>query len=231
MAFSGQVLDNPISGERFIFHQTADDTGGQLLAFDLVLAPDGQVPGGHVHPVQEERFQVQRGTMKFRKGLSTVMARAGDEVVVPPGSYHRFQNAGDEPAVVRVEVRPALTMEQLYETVVALARDGRTMRTGMPKPLDLALFMRAFDQEVQAPLAPGLFRAATAPLAWLAARRGLERRYPRLSAATALGPARPGDGRAAGARPQPTRPIPAGRRAPQGHPGGTRRPRTPTRGA
>jgi len=62
MAFSGQVLDNPISGERFVFHQTADDTGGQLLAFDLVLAPDGQVPGGHVHPVQEERFQVQRGT-------------------------------------------------------------------------------------------------------------------------------------------------------------------------
>jgi len=51
MAFSGQVLDNPISGERFVFHQTADDTGGQLLAFDLVLAPDGQVPGGHVHSV------------------------------------------------------------------------------------------------------------------------------------------------------------------------------------
>jgi hypothetical protein len=45
MAFSGQVLDNPISGERFIFHQTAGDTGGRLLAFDLILAPDGQVPG------------------------------------------------------------------------------------------------------------------------------------------------------------------------------------------
>jgi hypothetical protein len=28
MAFAGQVLDNPISGERFIFHQTAADTGG-----------------------------------------------------------------------------------------------------------------------------------------------------------------------------------------------------------
>jgi len=47
MAFTGQVLDNPISGERFVFHQTASDTGGQLLAFDLVLTPDGHVPGGH----------------------------------------------------------------------------------------------------------------------------------------------------------------------------------------
>src|SRR5919107_5750197 len=46
MAFSGQVLDNPISGERFIFQQTAGDTDGRLLAFDLVLEPDGRVPGG-----------------------------------------------------------------------------------------------------------------------------------------------------------------------------------------
>lgn len=101
-AFTGKVLDNPISGERFVFHQTASDTGGQLLAFDLVLTPDGHVPGGHVHPVQEERFQVLRGTMKFRKGLRTVVAEAGEEVVVPPGSYHRFANAGAGLAVVRV---------------------------------------------------------------------------------------------------------------------------------
>jgi quercetin dioxygenase-like cupin family protein len=228
MAFTGQVLDNPISGERFVFHQTASDTGGQLLAFDLVLTPDGRVPGGHVHPVQEERFQVQRGRVKFRRGLRTVVAEPGEEVVVPPGSYHRFANAGAGLAVVRVEVRPALTMEQLYETVVALARDGRTMRTGMPKPLDLALFMRAFEQEVQAPLAPGLVRAATAPLAWLATRRGLERRYPRLSGATALGPVRPGDGRTAAARPEPSRPVASARSRPPGHPRSARQ-RTRTR--
>jgi hypothetical protein len=177
--------------------------------------------------VQQERFQVLAGTMKFRKGLSTVIARTGDEVVVEPGSYHRFADAGAEPAVVRVQVRPALSMELLYETVAALARDGRTTPTGMPKPLELALFMREFDQEVQAPFAPGLVRVATAPLAWLATRRGLQRRYPGLSAATPLGPVRPGDGRAATTRPTPTRP--AARRAPQGHPGGARRPQSPRR--
>lgn len=31
--------------------------------------------------------------MKFRKGLRTVVAEPGEEVVVPPGSYHRFANA------------------------------------------------------------------------------------------------------------------------------------------
>jgi quercetin dioxygenase-like cupin family protein len=223
MAFSGQVLDNPISGERFVFRQTAGETDGRLLAFDLVLAPNGHVPGGHVHPEQEERFHVLAGTVRFRTGLRRILATAGDELVVPPGTYHRFANAGDDAAVVRVQVQPALSMEQLYETVVALARDGRTTRTGMPKPLDLALFMREFEREVQAPLAGELVRAATAPLAWLAARRGLTRRYPRLLAASPLGPVCPGSGRPA-ARPGPTRPSPATRKAPAGHPGGTRRP-------
>jgi mannose-6-phosphate isomerase-like protein (cupin superfamily) len=209
MAYNGQILENPISGERFVFHLTGDDTEGKVLAFDLEVHPGGHVPGAHVHPTQEERFEVVRGAMKFRKGFRTVVAGPGDTVVVPPGTSHRFSNAGSELAAVRVEVRPALNMEQLYETVVALAREGRTFRSGLPKPLDLALFMREFEKEVQAPFAPGLVRAATAPLAWLAARRGLEDLYPRLRAeraARAPVPTRPGEGRTRATR-APTGPA------------------------
>jgi quercetin dioxygenase-like cupin family protein len=211
MAFSGQVLDNPISGERFIFHRTADDTAGALLAFDLVVSPDGRVPGGHVHPVQQESFEVLTGIMKFRKGLRTVVARPGDTVVVPPGAFHKFANAGDQPAVVRVRVEPALRMEQLYETVAALAVQDRTLRSGMPKPLDLAVFMREFEQEVRAPVAPGLVRAVLAPLAWVALRSGLDQRYraPAGLAGRRPAPTHPGAGRAAGTRPGPARPSPA----------------------
>jgi hypothetical protein len=101
-------------------------------------------------------------------------------VVVPPGAVHRFMNGGSEPARVRVEVRPALRMEELFETAVALAREGRTSRRGMPHPLDLALFMSKFGAEVRAPLAPaGLVRALMAPLSWLARHKGLDARYRR----------------------------------------------------
>ncbi len=111
MAFAEQVLDNPISGERFIFHQTAADTGGKLLTFDLVLAPDGQVPGGHVYPVQQERFWVLAGTIRFRKGRSTVVARAGDEVdrggVGPRRPHHPNRDAQAAGAgAVHARVRP-----------------------------------------------------------------------------------------------------------------------------
>lgn len=178
MAVSGQVLDNPVSGERITFRKTAADTNGELLAVDLELSPDGHVPGVHVHPAQEERFEVVKGTMKFRKGLRTITAGPGETVVVPAGTVHRFQNGGNTPAHVRVEVQPALRMEELFETAVALAREGRTTTGGMPHPLDLALFMLEFEAEVKAPLVPAVaMRAAVAPLAWLARRRGLDSRY------------------------------------------------------
>ena len=178
MAFSGQVLVNPISGERITFRQTAADTDGDLLVIDLELSSDGRVPGAHVHPHQEERFEVLRGVVKFRRGRRTVVGRPGDIVVVPPGAIHRFANGGSGTARVRVEVRPALRMEELFETAVALAREGRTNKRGMPHPLDLALFMSRFSSEVRAPLAPaGLVRALMAPLSWLARHKGLDARY------------------------------------------------------
>jgi mannose-6-phosphate isomerase-like protein (cupin superfamily) len=178
MAYAGQIIENPVSGERITFRKTAADTGGELLSFDLELSPDGHVPGKHVHPEQEERFEVVSGTMRFRMGRKTVVAEAGDVVTVPAGTAHKFANGGDETAIVRVEVRPALRMENLLETAVALADEGRTTSKGMPKPLDLALFVGEFEREVVGAFPPAwVQRATVAPLAWLARRRGYAARY------------------------------------------------------
>jgi mannose-6-phosphate isomerase-like protein (cupin superfamily) len=178
MAYAGQTIENPLSGERITFRKTAADTDGELLEIDLELSPDGHVPGMHVHPIQEERFEVKEGAMRFRMGRRKVVARAGDVVVVPPGVRHKFANAGDGSAAARVQVRPALRMEQLFETTVALAEEGRTTRKGLPKPLDLALFVREFDAEVRGAFPPvWVQRLVLAPLAWIARRRGYQARY------------------------------------------------------
>src|SRR5262249_44673326 len=86
MAHAGQILNNPVSGETIEFVTTAADTDGELLAFELTLTPDGQVPGTHVHPEQEERFEVLSGTMKFKLGFKTITAGPGETVLVPAGS-------------------------------------------------------------------------------------------------------------------------------------------------
>ena len=170
MAYQGQTIENPASGERITFRETAASTGGELVAIDLELPAGRRVPGPlHVHPRQEERFEVVDGTMRFRLGRQRVLAGPGEVVVVPAGVAHDFANAGVTDARVRVEVRPALAMERLFETAVALAREGRTLRSGVPKPRELARFTREFEAEVQAAFPPRwLQRIALAPLAWLA---------------------------------------------------------------
>jgi quercetin dioxygenase-like cupin family protein len=178
MAYIGQKLENPVTGEKLTFVETAASTRGERVVVDLELAADGKVPGVHIHPKQEEKFEVLQGTMKFRYGMKKIVARAGETVVVPAGKVHDFANAGATPAHVRVTISPALKMEEMFETNVALAKEGKVMKSGMPKPLELALFVREFADEVKAPFPPApVVRTLMAPLAAIAKRRGSNCRY------------------------------------------------------
>src|SRR5918997_3460512 len=169
----GQTLENPVTGERFTFTDTAASTGGELLAFDFALKPGGAVPIPHVHPLQTERFEVLAGRMRFRVGLRTLIAEPGDVIEVEPGVAHGFANAGDEEARLHVEVRPALAMENMFAEVVAMAEAGRMTERGLPRnPLDLAVLARKYDQEAHAPLLTvGMQRLLLAPLVFSARRR------------------------------------------------------------
>jgi len=162
----GQTLENPVTGERFTFTDTAASTGGELLTFDFALKPGGAVPIPHVHPIQTERFEVLAGRMRFRIGLRTLIAEPGDVIEVEPGVAHGFANAGDEEARLHVEVRPALAMENMFAEVVAMAEAGRMTRRGMPRSLrELASLARRYDQEAHAPLlSVGMQRLLLAPL-------------------------------------------------------------------
>jgi hypothetical protein len=69
-------------------------------------------------------------------------------------------------------------MEQLLRTTAELAYEGSVMRSGMPKPLHLALFVQRFRREVRAPFPPAwMVRVLMAPLAAIARTRGHHERY------------------------------------------------------
>lgn len=188
MISPGQMLENPVTGERFTFTQTAASTEGELLAFDFGLRPGGAVPIPHVHPIQTERFEVVDGRMTFRVGLRRLHAGPGDVVEVPPGVAHSFANAGEDEALLRVEVRPALAMEEMFAEVVAMAQAGRMNRRGMPRSvLDLAVLARKYDQEAHAPLVSvRLQRLLLAPLVLLARHRRAGRAAALAAGATTL---------------------------------------------
>jgi hypothetical protein len=123
---------------------------------ETVVQPNGFVAAAHVHPSQEERFEILRGSVGFRVGRKKLVAGPGQRLTVPAGTPHKFWNAGDEEAHFVCEVRPALQFEALLETMFALAADGKTNRKGMPNPLRLAVIANAHFDTVRLPFPPAI---------------------------------------------------------------------------
>lgn len=171
----GRVIVNPVSGERVIIRVSGAQTGGELLVFDLYLPPGAHVPARHVHPSQEEQFTVVSGQMRFRLGRfgrRVILAQPGETIRVLPGMAHWFGNASATTSHARVEVRPALRMEELFELTEALGRTSSNGATRRPRLGDLARIALEFQREVAVPEVPAsLVNVLLAPLAWLARRR------------------------------------------------------------
>ena len=154
MIVSGQTVENPVTGERLTFRETARDTGGEYTRFEALIAPGGQLPSGHLHPNQTERFEFLSGSLTMKVGDRRIQTQPGDVVVVEAGTPHNFWNKTDEPVRMLVEVRPALSIESLLETMYGLAADGKTNRWGMPNPFRLAVIANEHFDVVRVPLVP-----------------------------------------------------------------------------
>jgi quercetin dioxygenase-like cupin family protein len=180
----GDRLENPVTGEVLVFHETAAQTGGELVRVETIVQPDGFVAAAHVHPAQAERFEVLNGTVGFRLGRRTLLAGPGDVAVVPAGTPHRFWNGGPNEARFVCEIRPALGFESLIETMFTLAAAGKTDDRGVPGPLQLAVIADAHFDTVRLPFPPAPVQRAAlavgAPLGRLLGYQAtISRRRPR----------------------------------------------------
>jgi mannose-6-phosphate isomerase-like protein (cupin superfamily) len=155
---AGDSIENPVTGERIVFRQTSHETGGEAVVIETYVKPNGFVAAAHVHPSQEERFQVLRGSVGFKIGRRKVVAGPGQRITVPAGTPHKFWNAGEDVAQFVCEIRPALQFESLLETMFALAADGKTNRKGMPNPFRLAVIAQAHFDTVQLPFPPAILQ-------------------------------------------------------------------------
>jgi quercetin dioxygenase-like cupin family protein len=151
MARAGDEMVDPNTGERMIFRKTAKETNGELLQLDWIGKAGWKAGPLHIHPYQEERFEVMSGTLGSHVAGVERIHEAGEVVVAPAGSVHTVWNAGGEEEEVHslVEFRPALRQETVLETVTGLAREGKTNKAGVPKnPLRLALIAHDYEDEI-----------------------------------------------------------------------------------
>ena len=153
MAHVGKTIEHPLTGERITFLETAGSTGGKFLRIRLDVRPGGAIPNVHVHPAAEEQFAVAEGRLQVRRAKQAWVAKAGETVIVPPGTAHVWANPFDEPAAVIVDLRPALRAETFFETFFGLARDGKVdPKRNLPKSLlQTALMFHDYRAEIQLP--------------------------------------------------------------------------------
>jgi quercetin dioxygenase-like cupin family protein len=187
VAKAGDIIENPITGERITFLKTTQETNGELLRFEYVLPP-GFTISEHFHPHQEERHEVLSGTLRGRVGGQERDYAAGERVVGSAGVPHAWRNSSSEEELrIISELRPPLVLETIMETSFGLARDGKTTKKqGIPKnPLQLAVLvdeMRGMFYSSAVPVAvQEAFLALFAVVASVGRMLGYKARYPEYS--------------------------------------------------
>ena len=160
MAKPGDVLEAPQVGVRIEFRRTTEDTGGELVEFDVVGRPRGIFAQPHLHPLQSERHEVIEGSMRIKTGGSWRLLSPGEVAETPAGTTHRHY-AGDTDARIRVQMRPAGSIEAWLERVAAMDCAGQLPR-GWPRPVAGARLLLDFHGEAHTPLPPLGFQKAVA---------------------------------------------------------------------
>jgi quercetin dioxygenase-like cupin family protein len=125
---SDQLVHDPLFRQRYRFARDGD-----VLRLEIWSDPGGGVLLEHFHPQLEERYEVLEGRLTFHLDGSAQVLGPGERAVVAPGVRHRFENTGDGGSHVRVEVRPALELQQSIEEGAALGRRTDIGADGRPR--------------------------------------------------------------------------------------------------
>jgi mannose-6-phosphate isomerase-like protein (cupin superfamily) len=153
-AQAGETMENPLTGERCKWHLTTAETDGRLARAELWIRPGRGALIRHAYRWSEARFELLAGRMGLELSGRRRLLGAGDRATVPAGVPHRWRAEGDDELHFLAELAPPLRVERMTETLCRLARQGKMDRRGRPRLLELAVFAREFDDELQVSLLP-----------------------------------------------------------------------------
>jgi len=169
MAYEGQEIFNPRTGQRMKFIELRDE----LLRTESVNPPSAEREPGHVHPKQESGAEVTSGSLVFEVDGEERRLGPGESISIPPNTPHRFWNEDSADARSVQFFEPALNIASFFETLFALAQQDELDGKGMPRLPQLMVMVPAFEDEIR-PLSPPwpVLRALTTVLGPIARARG-----------------------------------------------------------
>jgi glyoxylate utilization-related uncharacterized protein len=148
------------------------DASPERVVVEIAYDGNGVKPPPHLHPSQEERFEVLEGEINVLLDGERRTLQKGDTLLVPAGTPHQMW--AEAPARQRWETRPALKTERFFKTLWGMQQDGVLEGDPRKAKLQMALTMRHFRDVIRltSPPAP-----AIAALSVVARLRGLKPEY------------------------------------------------------
>jgi mannose-6-phosphate isomerase-like protein (cupin superfamily) len=116
-------LEFPDGASVTVLDSPTDPAHAPLL-LEFVVPPGAMPTAAHVHPQQEETYDVREGSLEILVGRSWSNVRAGQSATVPAGTLHAFRNRSGARVRFLNEHRPALRFEEYFRTVHRLAEAG-----------------------------------------------------------------------------------------------------------
>lgn len=151
------TIDNG-HGERLTFTGLSAD--GERLEAEGLAQPGAGAPM-HVHHLQEEAVRVISGRLGYQApGGAEQFAGPGDLVVWPPGSAHRWWNAGDTELRSTGWCRPPDNVEFFLGALFASAKANG----GRPGLFDAAFLTTRYRREFTMLEMPAFVRSVVMPL-------------------------------------------------------------------
>src|SRR3954447_22529479 len=94
-----------------------------LLEVEAVYGASEKPPPPHLHPQQDEHFEVVAGSLRAQVDGSDRTLAAGDELDIPRGTVHQMWNPGPAEARVVWQTKPAGRTEQFWRAVDHAVRE------------------------------------------------------------------------------------------------------------
>jgi oxalate decarboxylase/phosphoglucose isomerase-like protein (cupin superfamily) len=117
-----------VGGDEVQIKVGSTQTGGALLAIEVLMSPGGGPPGLHRH-APEEVYRIDRGQFTIhledsRGDVQRIVAGPGTVVHIPGGRMHTVRNESQEDASAYVVFTPGNEMERFVRAANRLAGAG-----------------------------------------------------------------------------------------------------------
>jgi mannose-6-phosphate isomerase-like protein (cupin superfamily) len=123
MAGTGDTLTMP-DGTSFSIVESAADSDGARIEFEITMAPNAQGPPKHFHPRQHESWRVLEGELSVFVDDRWRTLSEGESLSIPPGTVHTLRNRSSGAVRLRDVHEPALDFQEYIEALDREAAAG-----------------------------------------------------------------------------------------------------------